>query len=145
MEPNLSISYGSSGGNGLLGMGFAVGGLSGITRAPAIRHIDTFFDAVDFDESDRLQLDGKRLILVSTDKDYGENGSEYRTEIDSFSRIILHGAMNDPGSWFSVETKSGLTHVYGQSPGTHASNAGIKLSGRAGNENISWLVSKTGE
>ncbi len=108
MAPTLAISYSSQRGNGLLGVGFSVDGLSGIVRSSATRHHDGFIDGVDFDDNDRFMLDGQRLVLVSSGASYGDDASEYRTEIDSFSRITLHGGMNDATAYFTVEAKSGL-------------------------------------
>ena len=136
MEPKLAISYSSQRGNGLLGVGFSVDGLSGIVRSSATRHHDGFIDGVDFDGNDRFMLDGQRLVLVSSGS-YGDDGSKYRTEIDSFSRITLHGGMNDSTSYFTVETKSGLVMEYG-----HATGA-MKPDGRT--ENMSWLVDRVAD
>lgn len=58
MQPQLSLDYNSQGGNGLLGMGWSLGGLSGIARCPATLAQDNFLDPVDFDSNDRLCLDG---------------------------------------------------------------------------------------
>ena len=135
MEPKLAISYNSQRGNGLLGVGFSVNGLSGIVRAPCTILHDGIIDGVDFDSNDRFMLDGQRLIAVSGT--YGQNGSRYRTEIDNFNRITLHGSINDSSAYFTVETKAGLVMEYG-----HFSGA-MKPNGRA--ENISWLIDKVSD
>lgn len=123
MEPKLSISYSSRGGNGLLGLGFSLGGLSTIARGGASLDQDQFIDGVDLDESDRFLLDGKRLELVAlngtatTNKAYyGDAKSEYRTEIDSFSRVIAYGQAGRGPEYFRVWTKSGLIYEYGNTP-----------------------------
>ena len=88
MHNKLAITYSSRGGNGPLGIGFSLSGLNAISRAPASVDQDEFFDPVDYDEHDRFLLNGQRLELVSTTNDlslYGTAGTEYRTEIDSFS------------------------------------------------------------
>ncbi len=126
MEPTLSVGYGSRSGNGVLGVGFALNGLSAITRGGASLDQDGFIDGVDFDANDRFLLDGQRLELVSTNGvAYGDAGSEYRTEIDSFSRVVAYGQAGNGPAWFKVWTKAGRVYEYGHTadssfePGTH--------------------------
>ena len=45
--------------------------------------------------------------------DYGADGSEYRTEIDSFSKVISHGSAGTGPQYFEVRTKSGRVMHYG--------------------------------
>lgn len=103
MEPKISLSYSSSGGNGVAGLGWGINGFQKITRGPKSAAKEGSYDPVDFDADDRFFLDGERLICVKGI--YGADGSEYRTEIDSFARITAIG--NGPLSW-KVETKAGL-------------------------------------
>jgi isocitrate dehydrogenase len=56
-------------------------------------------------------MDGQRLILVSGT--YGAAGSEYRTELDSFSKIVASGSAGNGVASFTVQTKAGLTMEYG--------------------------------
>lgn len=136
MEPTLAISYSSQGGNGAMGVGFSLSGLSSISRSPASRIHDGLIDPVDFDEYDRLVLDGQRLLNVSSNLSYGTHGSEYRTEIDSFSKVLLHGGdINDPDAWFEVKTKSGLIYQYGAEPDAFVEHGATNLAS-------SWAVNK---
>ena len=82
MAPSLSLSYSSQGGNGLLGMGWMLSGLSSITRCAATVAQDNFKGGINYDANDRFCLDGQRLIAISGT--YGANLTEYRTEIESF-------------------------------------------------------------
>ncbi len=66
---------------------------------------------VNFDMNDRYCVDGQRLVLVSGT--YGIAGSEYRSELDSFSRIIASGTAGNGVASFLVQTKAGLTMEYG--------------------------------
>ncbi len=113
MQPSLTVSYNSRSGNGLLGVGWTLGGLSVITRCPAKNVIDGFIDGVDFDNNDRFCIDGQRLIAVSGT--YGANNVEYRTEVDGFTKVISYdtdGTNNGP-EYFIAQTKSGQTLEYG--------------------------------
>ncbi|VAW82531.1 hypothetical protein MNBD_GAMMA13-1237, partial [hydrothermal vent metagenome] len=85
-------------------------GLSSIHRCPHTYEQDGEYKGVTLDQSDRLCLDGKRLVAVSGA--YGANGSEYRTEIDEYSRIIQSGTCDGSCS-FTVETKNGRRYQYG--------------------------------
>lgn len=111
MEPKLELIYNSQAGNGLLGMGWSLSGLSAITRCPQTRAQDGEMRGVNFDLNDRFCLDGQRLILVSGT--YGTAGSEYRTEIEIFSKITAVGTAGNGPASFVVKTKSGLTVEYG--------------------------------
>lgn len=111
MAPKLELVYNSQGGNGMLGLGWGLSGLSAVTRCPRTPAQDGARGSVNFNADDRFCLDGQRLILISGT--YGAAGSEYRTEIETFSKITaVDAAGNGPAS-FLVKTKSGLTQEYG--------------------------------
>nr|VFK48539.1 MAG: virulence plasmid B protein [Candidatus Kentron sp. TC] len=61
MAPDLAIAYDSNGGNGLLGMGFSLSGLSVITRCGETIAQDEARGGVHYDSRDRFCPDGKRL------------------------------------------------------------------------------------
>jgi len=111
MEPKLELVYNSQGGNGLLGMGWSLSGLSAITRCPRTMAVDGVRGGVNYDMNDRYCLDGQRLILVSGS--YGVAGSEYRTELDGFSKIVASGTAGNGVASFTVQTKAGVTMEYG--------------------------------
>lgn len=101
--PQLSLQYSSQGDNGLLGVGWVLGGLYTINRCPQTMAQDGGLSA----ERDRFCLNGKRLILVSGT--YGGNGAEYRTELDEFSRVVSYTSQASGGpDSFKVWTKDGL-------------------------------------
>jgi hypothetical protein len=52
-------------------------------------------------------MEGQRLIYVSGGSGYGTDGAIYHTEIESFSKILEHNAINASNAWFEVWTKSG--------------------------------------
>ncbi len=114
VQPALSLAYSSDAGNGLLGVGWTLSGLSTITRCARSKAQDNVRGAVNYDLNDRYCLDGQRLIaIVGAD---GANNTEYRTERENFSKIISYaeaGATNGPGS-FVVKTAAGMTMEYGK-------------------------------
>ncbi len=113
MEPKLAIGYSSQGGNGMLGVGFSLSGLSQISRTGATQFHDGFKGGVNFDSKDRYLLDGQRLILVAGT--WGAANSEYRTEMESFSRIRLLPNSSGALLYWEVQTKAGLTIRLGDS------------------------------
>ncbi|MBQ3355021.1 MAG: VCBS repeat-containing protein [Bacteroidales bacterium] len=85
MQPSLSITYNSQAGNGLLGWGWDITGLSSIERTGMTRYHDGVAGAVTInDVTDRFLLDGVRLIAVA---DYTDS-VEYKTEQDGMSKIM---------------------------------------------------------
>jgi RHS repeat-associated protein len=110
LQPNLSLDYSSQGANGMLGLGWSLGGLSSIHRCGKTIAQDGVNDRISFSNSDRLCLNGQRLVLVNltlSDVNYWVSTAEYRTEIDSFTRIKRFG------TGFKVETKDGRVSIYG--------------------------------
>jgi len=114
MQPSLSLDYNGSLQNGLLGVGWSLSGISRITRCAKTIEQDRFNDRVGFTTADRLCLDGQRLLVVNRmkgDDNYWSEGAEYRTEIETFSRITALGAIG--ARTFKVETKDGRIIYYG--------------------------------
>lgn len=111
MVPGLSLDYSSQNGDGINGLGFVLSGLSSITRCQRTIAQDGTHGSVNYDNNDRFCLNGQRLMVISGT--YGANLSEYRTEIDSFSKIIAHGTAGNGPAWFEVHTKSGQTLEFG--------------------------------
>lgn len=117
MQPKLSLEYNSQSGNGILGVGWNLSGLSAITRCPMTIATDGIRGSVSYNQDDRFCLDGQRLMLKPGSTAYGAASSEYRTEIDSFSKITALGAaagsaVNGPES-FEVRSKAGVIMYYG--------------------------------
>ncbi|AGP41251.1 FG-GAP-like repeat-containing protein [Sorangium cellulosum] len=118
MQPELAILYHSDKGNGLLGVGFSLQGLSSIARCGRTYADDDTLQGVALTPDDRFCLDGQRLVAVSGA--YGANGTEYRTSPDTFVKVVSHGGSNQPNQYtgpdsFTVYTKSGLKLTYGGS------------------------------
>jgi RHS repeat-associated protein len=131
MAPTLSLNYSSQSGNGILGFGWSLGGLPSIARCPQTVAQDGTHGSVNYATSDRFCLDGQRLLLVnggSGGHSYGDDGSEYRTEIETFSRIVAHGTQGNGPSYFTVYTKAGQILELGNPAGS--SNAQILAQGK---------------
>jgi len=120
MEPSLALTYDSAGGDSTLGMGFSISGFSAVTRCPKNIAQDQHIRAVQYDWTDPLCLDGKRLIYITS----GPGFSEYRTFPDTFTKVLAYF----PPGWDATTgpehlrafTKSGLAIDYGSSPDSKA-------------------------
>ena len=132
MQPELALVYNSQGGNGHLGVRWSLAGLSSITRCPATLAQDGFTDGVDFDSNDRFCLDGQRLVPVGVD------GNEYRTEIETFSRVKSSGWTGSGPNSFTVETKAGRVMEYGVT-----ADSRIEAAGRS--DVLVWALNKVND
>ena len=61
-QPNISLSYNSQAGNGLVGMGWNISGLSSIERVNKNKYYDGVNESHNLDLNDAFSLDGVRLI-----------------------------------------------------------------------------------
>ena len=132
MEPSVSLAYISNAGNGLVGVGWSIGGISQISRCPMTLAQDGDIDPVDFDDNDQFCLDGVRLVPISGDSCNDGCTAIYRTEIDSFFKIKSYGSVKDP-AYFKVHTQSGQTKYYGSSQ-----NSRIEAEGRS--QALLWVI-----
>jgi hypothetical protein len=113
LTPGLAFTYSSNSGNGALGVGWGISGLSRIERCPA-----TFASNngnprdVKGDALDRFCRDGNQLKYFAG-APYGQSGAEYRTEVDTIARIRSYGAAGTGPAYFIVEQKDGLIYEYG--------------------------------
>lgn len=133
MVPSISLQYNSQGGDGLLGVGWSITGLSEIDRCGKTLPVDGAVAGVSFTSNDRFCLDGQRLIGISGV--YGADGSEYRTEIESFSKIVLHGSALGASAWWEIRTKAGQTIQYGNTTDSRAVVNGVGPT-------KSWLINR---
>ena len=103
MQPQVSVSYSSGGGNGIMGRGFDVNYGSAITT-------DTRNGLPRYDTHDTYMLDG--IILEETDR--SENKITYKPlKESSFSRIERFDVNTSNDSW-EVTDKSGTKRIYAQ-------------------------------
>ncbi|MCH2087217.1 MAG: hypothetical protein MK175_08530 [Pseudoalteromonas sp.] len=131
MQPNVSLNYSSRSGNGIAGIGWSLSAGSSITRCAATFAQDGFTQNPQYNSNDRLCLDGQRLIATSGS--YGNSGTQYRTEIDSFVRVTQNGSLNGSSAWFKVEYKNGRVGYLGKEAKSRLVHGGKTAA-------YSWLI-----
>jgi RHS repeat-associated protein len=110
LVPKLGIAYNSQSGNGLLGMGWNIAGLSAITRTNKSIYFNNEVSPVKLDNSDPFQMDGQYLQVISGSN--GGNNTVYATESESYSKITSYQSAGKL-DWFKVETKTGVIMEFG--------------------------------
>jgi RHS repeat-associated protein len=113
LVPHISLNYSSQNGDGVLGIHWSIAGLPTITRCPRTLAQDGVHGGVNYDLNDRFCLNGQRLALVSGT--YGADMSVYRTEIDTFAKVIAHGTAGNGPAWFEVREPFGVVEELGNS------------------------------
>jgi RHS repeat-associated protein len=113
VQLNLALGYNSRSPNNVLGVGWSISGLSAITRCNKTFTQDGVASGVLLAMSDRFCLDGKQLKLTSASGTYGQAGSTYATEIESFAKIEASGTSGNGPTSFKVTSKNGLIYEYG--------------------------------
>ena len=111
MKPELSIDYTSQSANGPMGIGWALSGIPSITRCLATLAVDGTTRGVNYTPSDNFCLSGQRLLATSGTQ--GAPGTQYSTEVESYSRIVSNGVDGNGPASFTVWTKSGQIMTFG--------------------------------
>ena len=124
IQPALALQYGGTSHNGDAGIGWHIEGLSKITRCPKVQALDQFawpfgtawatpFASMANDRTG----EGRQRVTRGA---YGANGTEYRTLIDSFARIVSYQDTGSPGvqlgPWAGVELINRLAQAPDPSP-----------------------------
>ncbi len=136
MEPKLGIVVRSGGAGGILGLGGALQGLAVIQRCSKTIVQDGFVSGVNYDGNDRFCIDGGRLVAVSGA--YGADGTEYRTERESFTKIVSYGVAGNGPAWFKAWTKSGQILEFGNTADSRIEAQGKSTPG-------AWALSKASD
>lgn len=109
--PSVTVMYQSQSGDGFMGVGWNLIGLSAITRNIKSFYHDGFVGPANVDGNDRFAIDGVRLI--STTGTYGATNATYSKESEDFSRVTSFGTSGTGPTYFTVETKEGVVMEYG--------------------------------
>ncbi|PFH46745.1 hypothetical protein AMATHDRAFT_183039 [Amanita thiersii Skay4041] len=133
--PQLSLGYNSAATrHSILGRGWDLIGVPTIERVPATVAQDGHRGTVQYNQFDCFALSGQRLIKISGSF---KNRTEYRFEIEQWSRIFAYGDIGNPTHWEQY-LPDGTMRKFGN---TEDSN--IKaLTGQANPPTRVWAVSE---
>lgn len=132
-QPKLNIVYNSQSGDGLLGFGWNIAGLSSISRTGNVSYYDNSTSPIKLTNEDNFLLDGQRLFELSGAN--GANNTTYGTEVESFSQITSFGTAGTGPSYFVFENKEGLIMEYGNT-------ADSKIEAQGSSTVFTWLLNK---
>ncbi len=136
VQPHIALTYNSQQGNGYVGVGWGVSGLSAIYRCNLTIAQDGAAAPIALATSDGYCMDGQRLRLTSGT--YGTASSTYQTEIANFVNVQALGAAgNGPATWQATD-RNGWQYTYGG--GGTTSNAQVLASGST--TAISWQLNE---
>jgi RHS repeat-associated protein len=120
IKPELALSYSSSTGGGLLGMGWNLSGPSSISRCPKNMAQDGTISGLTFGTNDRLCLDGQRLFPKGYDtknKNISNAAywaaTNYYTETNSAQTITASSPSSAGPDHFIIENKAGEKYYFG--------------------------------
>lgn len=132
MQPQIGIAYNSQAGNGLVGLGCNLFGLSVITRGPRSIWYDDVASGTTYGRDDAFFLDGQRLI--EQENIAGCDSAVYCLESSPYTRIVLYGrnASYQNLMWFEVTTPDGTKSKYDIKQ-TYVKNATVKVN--------TWFIS----
>ena len=114
--PVINLIYSSGLSGGIAGQGWSINSISTISRIGTRRDLDGFIDGVDFDDNDKLALDGQRLLIKTGD--YWADSAVYQTETQSNSKIEQFGTGSS--IYFVVTAPDGSRSWYGNYNGVNA-------------------------
>jgi RHS repeat-associated protein len=130
IQPNLSIAYNSLGGEGDLGIKWHLTGISQIYRDTPNLFFNETLDGIKYSASDKLAIDGNRLIKKSD--------GTYRTYNENYSKIIEISTDNYGPTSFKVIAKDGTEIEYG-----NTNDSKIKRDPSNSNSTIiAWRINK---
>ncbi len=117
VSPKVALQYSSAGGNGHVGVGWSISGVTLISRCRETAESkdvvgDITPSPITYGTEDKFCLNGERLF-VSNGGSYGDDGTEYRTEKEQFARITSVGGSGNNPDYFTVERKDGSKSFYG--------------------------------
>ena len=112
MVPNVGLSYSSQSGNGIVGWGVSISGISCISRGLKTIYHDGAVRGVKYDAHDALFLDGQRLLLSSGTECTA--GAIYVLEGNPYTTVKVISANSTTGPLsFEVTTPDGVVSHYG--------------------------------
>lgn len=131
IQPSLALAYSSGSGNGLLGVGWGLVGLSSIMRCRKTVASDGQAAPVTFTASDAYCLDGRKLLPIGT----GSHPVELRPEQDPSTRVLMY--FDDLGpTYFEVYGRDGLIRSYGRHDTSRLEGQRVRMTASPPTDNV---------
>jgi RHS repeat-associated protein len=108
MSPSVQIAYNSMSGNGVVGYGWQIGGISSITVSNSNIYFDGAPSAVRADKTNAFVLDGMRLINLQTG-----SGNEVYYQTEQGNIKVTAFTNSNAASYFKVYYPNGNVGIYG--------------------------------
>lgn len=132
MEPEISLSYNSNTGNGLVGWGWSLNGQSAIGRCKASLFRDGYVSGVNNGEDYKFCLDGGRLVEVAA--------RSYRTELESYAIISAVGGTPEVPDTWKINLTDGTVLTYGNISTVAGGDSAVRLDGDG--DPMQWFLRK---
>jgi len=124
MSPQVALTYSSMAGNGALGVGWNISGLSAVSRGTRTFFHDGQVTPTSFDATDAFYLDGQRLIANGASNYYPESNPSLVVTSDT--------------NGFAYTTPDGKTYHY-----SYAATQGVSIAGVSTTSvTTAWLLSQ---
>lgn len=133
MTPSLSLNYSSQTGDGILGRGWSLSGVSSITRNGDDNYHEGKPGVTAYSNEDHFVLQGQRLIAVSGAN--GAHGTTYASEEENYSVTTSLGSKGGGPESFRVVNKDGSQMEFG-------GRADARLLSDDGTVVAEWFLSK---
>lgn len=140
VTPEVNLVYSSAAGNGIAGQGWSLNAAGAVSRCRQTLFQDGEAKPITWSASDRFCLNGSKLVLVSGT--YGSPNSVYKTEIDSFVKVVAVGGSAGHPDYFTVEAKDGSKSWYGGSGDSNSELAAYSGTSKQTNRVLSWGLSR---
>ena len=131
VQPSLAAAYNSLSGQGILGARWSLQGISSVSRTGQEKRFDGNITPVSFDTSDRLTLDGRRLLHMSG-TDYHADGVQYCFEVEDFTRVERR--VSDGHLYFVSTLQDGTVVEYGRTSDSRLTPSGSDV--------LAWMADK---
>jgi RHS repeat-associated protein len=136
MQPQIALTYNSQQGNGYVGVGWGISGLSSIYRCNLTFAQDAAPAPVALVTGDGFCMDGQRLRL--TGGTYGTAGSTYQTEVAYFINVTAYGSAGNGPSYWIAQDRNGKTYYYGDGGNSQVLATGSSTA-------VSWQLNEVSD
>lgn len=106
-QPSISLSYNSQDGNGVVGVGWNISGLSSIDRVDQNLYYDNKWGVIDLTTSDKFVLNGERLLQLSN------TSSQIEFETSTGNTFVTAYISGNIVKYFKVRYPNGIVGIFG--------------------------------